>query len=172
MNIKNRKLIFFTTLLFSISILGILPTLAHAYPPDEWIAASDYDITYGSYRSGTLADTYTDNSAYLGGYCYHIWFMAFNGYEITFDFDNCHYKRVVIDATTDPLGHDGTFKLVAYYTTGSPVQLGCFDPGEKQYYTLDYTRSLNKIGLEYWQNGVWGQRSVYVDQINALWTYY
>ncbi len=170
MNIKNRKLIFVTTLLFSISILGILPTLAHAKPPDEWVVASSYDITLGYYYSGTISDTYTDNSQYLVGNCF--WFWTANSYEIIFDFGNSHFRRVVIDATTDPLGASGTFKLVAYYTTGSPVQLGTFSPGYKKYYTLDYTRVLDKIGLEYWQSGVFGQRRVYVDQINALWTYY
>lgn len=174
MNFKIRKIIFVTTLLFSISILGILPTLAHAKPPDEWIVASSYDITLGSHYSGTISDTYTDNSQYLVGNCYYwwFWFQCSNSYEIIFDFGNSHYKRVVIDATTDVLGYNGLFKLVAYYTTGSPVQLGVFDPGYKQYYTLDYTRVLDKIGLEYWQSGVFGQRRVYVDQINALWTYY
>lgn len=173
MNIKNNKLIFVTTLLFSISILGILPTLARSYLPDEWVVASDYDITSGDYYYGTLSDTYTDNNVYLIGDCFWTWYPYHaNEFKILFDFYNSHYKQVVIDASTDILGSDGKFYLVAYYTTGNPVDLGQFSPGTKKYYNLDQTRVLDKIGLEYRQVGTPWQRTVYIDQINALWTDY
>ena len=174
MNIKNKKLIFVTTLLFSFSILGILPTLAHAKPLDEWVCASSYDIIIGDHYSGTISDTYTNNGYYLVGACFYtgFWIFSANAYEIKFDFGNSHYKQVVIEAKTDYLGTSGIFILYAYYTTGNRVYLGEVDKDTIVYKSLDYTRVLDKIGLEYWQDGVPGQRAVGVDLIKALWTYY
>lgn len=169
MNIKNRKVIIVTAIFFSIGVLGILPTLAHAKPPDEWVCASSYEITIGSYYSGTISDTYTNDGQYLVGKCF-VYFLI-NHYEILFDFSNNHYKQVIIDATTSSWGYYGNFYLFAYYTTGSPVLLGTFSPGNTKTYNLERSRVLDKIGLVYFHPWMPYQVIVYVDLINVLWTY-
>lgn len=163
-------------------ILSIFPAFIAAKPiprrpPDEWVVASDYDITLGYYVSGEISDTYYNDGQYLVGKCVYLVYpfepYFYNTFSITFDFSNEHYKQVKLEATVDFLG-DGNFCVDAVYTSGSPrrVRLGCFSPGSTSHtFSVNHNRVLDEIILEYLETGHVGQRFIYIDQIMALWTW-
>ncbi len=163
---QKVKYILITSALVLATFCFLSPRTIAGYP-DRWVVASSHKITLGYPHSGTIRDTYYNDGEYLVGKC--LWLWTANSFKIKFDFSNDHYKRVRVDATTDPLGYDGLFCVDAVYTTGK-VRLGCFSPGYTGYFTTDSSKVLDKVIVEYSQTGVWGQRKVYIDEIRALWT--
>ncbi len=142
-------------------------------PPDEWVVASDHDITWGWHSSGDTSDTYYNDGEFLvGNAVYNPLGGGQNSFSIDFDFSNEHYKQVKVEAKTDIFGYDGEFKVYAHFTVGDSDYLGCFGPGSDTHtFTVDKNRVLNKIRVDYWQEGTLLQRKIYIDLINALWTW-
>ncbi|MHA2009684.1 MAG: hypothetical protein ACXACY_07000 [Candidatus Hodarchaeales archaeon] len=166
-------LVFFVTLSFFTAFVVAAPK-PRGYP-DQWLPASDYDITTGDYYYGLLSDTFTNDGNNLAGKCYYVatpW-IVFNAFEIEFDFYDSHYRKVRLEGNTDILGISGEFGVYAVYTSGSPrkVYLGVFNPGTAtRYFTIDRHKVLDKIIVDYLQFDVYGIRVIYFDEIRALWT--
>ena len=155
-------------------IFGITcPILVEASPPpiiDYY--ANSYQIAAGSYYSGTLSDTRTNNEAFLTVKASWWWFIGFFfDADIYFDFTNRVYDAVIVDIADNA---PGTNMMVhVYYTTGSPDHFpvgagdwpnGWLSDGLYEF-TLD-SRVVDRVLINFFYgNFVGGDRYLKIDMI-------
>lgn len=152
-NSKNHILIFLTVF---ISALAIIPIFANAgwVPPGgggSTFYAEGYHFYYsghywGSYYSGSLSDTRTNNGVSFVALCYDL----SNGYicDLFLEFEDCENADTLkVDFLfTADANQDGYINnvITVYYTTGNPDRHSYLDEGYHTF-SIDDNRLVSEV---------------------------
>jgi len=151
--------------------LSIFPMFAAADYPPEWIYASDHNVTTGDTTSGSYRNTYSHDFSYhtikcaSGG-----WWGPWEAVVFYEFYGKCSQVRIWV--TVDPLIYGNCFSAKAYYTTGSPQDLGYFNPQNYYTFNLESCIILTDIRIQYYLswNPVITDRYIKIDYISCYWT--
>jgi hypothetical protein len=166
---KSRILSYFIVLICLISIVTLgFGSFASALIkpqsiPDQWVTASDYSNSKGSYDDGELSDTHYVNGETLD------WSPNSNGVaEIKFEFGNYHFKEAKVHLT-EGVGLWGQYIKVVY-TDGSDTS-GSFWLGTTYYLDLNHHKVVDYVLVGC--SGFIDLRDIMaVDMLRLLWTDY